>query len=237
MNAHMTSVLLLGFLMGMRHALEADHLAAVASLAAGGKAGRRTTIVRGAVWGVGHTITLLAFGGVCLLLNLAIPESVSRLLEAAVGAMLLGLGGEILWRARQKRLHVHIHRHGDGHVHVHAHTHAPGEPHDPSRHDHLHGRFPGRALLVGMVHGLAGSAALVLLAVETLGVAWLGLVYILLFGVGSIAGMAVLSAAIAVPLELSARRLTRTLATVDLAVGISTVAVGLWVMGGTLWWN
>jgi cytochrome c biogenesis protein CcdA len=235
MVATMASILLLGFLMGMRHALEADHLAAVASLAAGGKASRRSTVLRGAVWGLGHTITLLAFGGVCLVLGLAVPERLSRLLEAGVGVMLLALGAEILWRARRTRLHVHIHGHGDGQQHLHAHSHAPGEFHDPTRHDHRHPQgFPGRALVVGMVHGLAGSAALVLLAVETLGSAWQGLLYILLFGAGSIAGMAVLSAVIAVPLELSARRLTRMFAVVELVVGISTIGIGLWVVRGVL---
>lgn len=230
----MSSVLLLGFLMGMRHALEADHLAAVMSLAAGGQARRRATVLRGAVWGLGHTLALLAFGGVCLLLNFTVPETLGRALEAGVGLMLLALGGEILWRLRQKRLHVHVHRHDDGRVHLHAHSHTPGETHDPTHHVHAHPRwFPGRALAVGMMHGLAGSAALVLLAVETLGSAWLGLIYILLFGVGSIAGMAALSAVIAVPLELSARRLNRMYATVELVVGVSTIGIGLWVMGGT----
>ncbi len=228
----MKSVLLLGFLMGMRHALEADHLAAVASLAAGGSGRRRATIVRGAVWGMGHTLSLLAFGGVFLLLNLRVPESLNRALEAGVGVMLLALGGEVLWRMRRKRIHVHVHGHADGHVHLHAHSHAPGEIHDPARHEHAHSH--GRALVVGMVHGLAGLAALVLLAVEAIGSAWLGLVYIVLFGIGSIAGMAALSAVIAVPLEFSVRRLNRMYAMVDLVVGVSTIGIGFWVVGGSL---
>jgi ABC-type nickel/cobalt efflux system permease component RcnA len=230
----MISVLALGFLMGMRHALEADHLAAIASLAAGGQTRRRATIVRGAVWGVGHTLSLLVFGGACLILRFTIPDTLSRVLEAGVGGMLLALGGEIMWRVRRQRLHVHVHRHDDGHVHLHAHSHAPGEQHDPAHHQHVHPeRFPGRALAVGMVHGLAGSAALVLLAVEALGSPWLGLVYILLFGVGSIAGMALLSTVIAVPLERSAHRLNQMYATVELVVGVTTIGIGLWVMVGT----
>jgi ABC-type nickel/cobalt efflux system permease component RcnA len=227
----MLSILLLGFLMGMRHALEADHLAAVASLAAGGRASRRSTIVRGAVWGVGHTFSLLLFGGACLVLQLSIPAHVSRALELGVGAMLLALGGDIVWRARRRHVHVHVHRHRDGDVHLHAHRHTSGEPHDPAHHEHPHPeRFPRRALAVGMMHGLAGSAALVLLAVQTLGSAWLGLFYILLFGVGSIAGMALLSIVIAVPLELSARRLNRMYAAVEVVVGAVTIGIGLWVM-------
>jgi ABC-type nickel/cobalt efflux system permease component RcnA len=231
----MTSVLLLGFLMGMRHALEADHLAAVASLATGEPGRRRATIVRGAVWGMGHTLSLLLFGGVCLLLNFSVPANLSRVLEGGVGVMLLVLGADVLLRMRRKRVHVHVHSHGDGQRHLHAHTHQPGEAHDPRRHEHPHpAGFPGRALVVGMMHGLAGSAALVLLAVEAIGSPWLGLVYILLFGVGSIAGMAVLSAVIAVPLEASARRLNRMYASIDLVVGVSTIGIGLWVVGGSL---
>jgi ABC-type nickel/cobalt efflux system permease component RcnA len=231
----MRSVLFLGFLLGMRHALEADHLAAVASLAAGGAGRRRATIVRGAVWGMGHTLSLLIFGGVCLWLDFTVPENLSRALEGGVGIMLLALGADVLWRMRKKRVHVHVHSHGDGHAHLHAHSHAPGEVHDPRRHEHPHpAAFPGRALVVGMVHGLAGSAALVLLAVEAIGSPWLGLIYILLFGVGSIAGMAVLSAVIAVPLEVSARRLNRMYASFDLVVGVSTIGIGLWVVGGSL---
>jgi ABC-type nickel/cobalt efflux system permease component RcnA len=225
------SILLLGLLIGMRHALEADHLAAVATLASGGLS-RRRTIVRGAVWGMGHTLALLAIGGVCLALQLTIPDRVSQYLELGVGVMLLGLGAEVIWRWRRQGLHVHVHRHDDGRAHLHAHRHVAGEAHDASAHAHAHASpFPRRALAIGIVHGIAGSGALVLLTVQTLGSFWLGLAYILIFGAGSILGMAALSAAIAVPLELSARRLTRLHGTLDVAIGVGTIAVGLWVVG------
>jgi ABC-type nickel/cobalt efflux system permease component RcnA len=224
------SILILGLLMGMRHALEADHLAAVASLATRSR-GLRGTVLRGAVWGLGHTLTLGAVGGICLLLGATVPEPLARALELAVGLMLLALGAEVLWRLNRRRIHLHLHRHGDGTVHLHAHRHAPDEAHDPGHHHHPHPeRFPGRALAIGMVHGLAGSAALVLLTLTRTGSPGLGLAYIGLFGLGSVLGMAALSAVIAVPLKGAARRLTGVANGLETAIGVGTIGIGLWVL-------
>lgn len=226
----MRSVLLLGLLMGMRHALEADHLAAVASLATRSR-GVRGTVLQGAFWGLGHTFTLALVGGLCLWLEAAVPESLARGLETVVGLMLLGLGAEVLWRMRRRRVHVHIHRHGDGTVHLHAHSHQPAEAHDPARHHHAHlQKLPRRALVVGMVHGLAGSAALVLLALPGLGSSWLALAYVALFGAGSILGMAALSVVISLPLRGAARLLTGAHNGVEALVGLATLGVGLWLL-------
>lgn len=228
----MKSILILGLLMGMRHAMEADHLAAVASLATRSR-GFRGTVIRGAVWGLGHTFTLALVGGACLLLEAAIPERVARFLELGVGVMLLGLGAEVLWRMHKKRIHIHLHRHDDGKVHLHAHSHAPAEAeaHNASRHHHPHPEgFPGRALLVGMVHGLAGSAALVLVALSGVGSLGLGLAYIGLFGLGSILGMAALSAVIALPLQGAARLLTGMVNSLESLVGLITLGIGLWTI-------
>jgi ABC-type nickel/cobalt efflux system permease component RcnA len=230
----MTSILLLSFLLGMRHALEADHLAAVASLATRSRS-LLHTISQGAAWGLGHTFTLLLAGGICLLVSVAIPPRLAHALELGVGIMLLGLGGEVLLRARRRGVHLHLHRHDDGTVHLHAHGHAPGEAHghDHRSHPHAHPHpagFPRRALLVGLVHGLAGSAALLLLTLSTLSSRWLGLAYILVFGLGSILGMAILSAVIALPLRGTARTLTRAYRAVEVLTGLATVAIGVWVL-------
>jgi len=230
----MISLLLLGLLLGMRHALEADHLAAVASLATRSK-GTRATVLQGAVWGLGHTLTLLAVGGACLLLRAAISERVAAALEGAVGVMLLLLGADVLRRMRRRRVHLHVHRHADGTVHLHAHRHAPEEAHDPDHHQHTHEGFPLRALLVGMVHGLAGSAALLLLTLTTLSSAWLGVAYIAVFGIGSIAGMAVLAAVISLPLQGTARRLTGWHNGLEAVIGAGTLLVGAWVLFNTSW--
>jgi ABC-type nickel/cobalt efflux system permease component RcnA len=224
------AILLLGFLMGMRHALEADHLAAVASLTTQA-AGPRQVMLRGALWGLGHTATLLLVGGICLALDWVIPDRLAHAFELAVGVMLLGLGIQVLWRVRQRRVHLHVHRHGDGAVHLHAHRHLPGEPHDPADHTHLHpGRLPGKAFAVGLVHGLAGSAALLLITLRLVHSLWLGLIYIGLFGAGSVLGMAVLSLVIAVPLQFTARRLSSYYTGLETAIGIITLGVGLGVL-------
>ena len=227
----MGSILLLGLLIGMQHALEADHVAAVASMAA--RAGSARRIVRhGAVWGLGHSLTLLVVVGAVLLLNVAVPENLARLLELAVGIMLLGLGLGVMRRLLVERVHFHLHRHGDGVAHIHAHSHAGDRTaHESSRHDHDHpAGLPLRTLLVGVMHGMAGSAALLVLALASVQSTWAALLYIAVFGVGSILGMAALSAAIAVPLTCSARLLTRLHHVLQAAIGGVTVLVGAMIV-------
>jgi hypothetical protein len=221
----MFGVLGLGFLLGMQHALEADHVAAVSSIAA-----RRTDVAdvvkHGLTWGIGHTLTLFAFAGIALGLGQAIPEHLARPIESAVGFMLVGLGAHVLWRLWHDRVHFHKHRHGDGAAHVHAHSHA-GEtlPHARAPHAHGHG-FRWRTLLVGLMHGMAGSAALLVLAVSQASNLAVGLGYVALFGIGSMLGMGALSAIIAVPLALSARWLTWANSGLQGAVGAMTIAIG-----------
>ncbi|MBR1236855.1 urease accessory protein [Bradyrhizobium sp. AUGA SZCCT0182] len=222
----MFGILGLGFLLGMQHALEADHIAAVSSIAA--RRSRVGDIVRhGLTWGLGHTLTLFVFAGCAILLGSAIPESVARPLEAAVGIMLVGLGAHVLWRLWRDRVHFHKHGHGDGTVHLHAHSHA-GEttPHLRTAHAHEHG-FRWRTLLVGLMHGMAGSAALLVLTVSQASSPAAGLGYVALFGVGSMIGMGALSTVIAVPLALSARWLTWANRGLQGAVGIVTIAIGV----------
>ncbi len=222
----MFGILGLGFLLGMQHALEADHIAAVSSIAA-----RRThvgDIVRhGLTWGLGHTLTLFVFAGAAILLGHAIPEYLARPLETAVGIMLVGLGAHVLWRLWRDRVHFHRHGHGDGTVHIHAHSHA-GEPvpHTRAIHAHSHG-FRWRTLLVGLMHGMAGSAALLVLAVSKASSPAVGLGYVALFGIGSMVGMGALSTVIAVPLAVSARWLTWANSGLQGAVGVITIAIGI----------
>ena len=222
----MFGILGLGFLLGMQHALEADHVAAVSSIAA-----RRSHVAdivkHGLTWGLGHTLTLFVFAGAAILLGRAIPESVARPLETAVGFMLIGLGAHVLWRLWRDRVHFHQHGHGDGTVHFHAHSHA-GEtsPHARAAHVHEHG-LRWRTLLVGLMHGMAGSAALLVLTVSQASSPAAGLGYIALFGIGSMFGMGALSTAIAVPLAVSARRLTWANRGLQGAVGIVTIAIGV----------
>jgi ABC-type nickel/cobalt efflux system permease component RcnA len=226
----MTGLLLLGFLLGIRHALEADHVAAVAALAA--RSGSlKQTIRLGAVWGVGHSLALFLFGALILIMDTIVPDQLAQALEFAVGVMLIFLGADLLYRLYRKRIHFHIHRHASGKVHFHAHSHAGERNHDPAGHDHAHPKgFPFRALLVGLMHGMAGSAALILLTLQTVESQMQGFIYIALFGIGSIVGMALLSMVIAIPLRRSAAGLTRLHNVIQSTVGVATVVFGLLLM-------
>jgi len=222
----MFGILGLGFLLGMQHALEADHIAAVSSIAA-----RRSHVAdivkHGLTWGLGHTLTLFVFAGAAILLGHAIPETIARPMETAIGVMLIGLGVHVLWRLWRDRVHFHKHGHGDGTVHFHAHSHG-GEtaPHVRIAHAHEHG-FRWRTLLIGLMHGMAGSAALLVLAVSQASSPAVGLGYVALFGIGSMIGMGALSMVIAVPLAVSARWLTWANRGLQGAVGLATIAIGI----------
>jgi ABC-type nickel/cobalt efflux system permease component RcnA len=145
--------------------------------------------------------------------------------------MLLVLGADVLRRSRRQRVHVHVHQHGDGTRHWHAHQHESATAHDPQRHEHVHpATRPRRALLVGLVHGLAGSAALFLLTLQTVPSIGLGLFYIALFGAGSVLGMAALSAVIMVPLQAAAHRVARFQSGLEALVGVVTMAIGIKVL-------
>jgi ABC-type nickel/cobalt efflux system permease component RcnA len=200
----MIGVLLLGFTLGLKHALEPDHLAAVATLATGATSLRRA-LRHGAMWGMGHTLTLLAVGGTVLILGRQIPKMTGDILELIVGLVLLWLGVDVIRRVR--RLHLHQHAHDDGTRHLHVHSHAAHETHRPAAHDdHAHPVIrPRRALMVGMVHGMAGSAALVVITAGAIASPITGLVYILLFGLGSVVGMSLVAMGFALPLRLSGR--------------------------------
>jgi len=227
------SILFVGLLLGMQHATEADHLAAVASLAT-----QQTSLARtlrlGVAWGVGHALTLMLFAGVVLVLGRVISPDLERTLETAVGVMLVGLGGDVLRRLLRDRIHFHVHHHAPATRHVHAHSHRGEGPHAGSAHSHEHAeRLPMRALVVGTMHGLAGSAALVVLSLRAVPSVTLGLSYIALFGVGSMIGMALLSVAIAVPLRATAARLTRLHRWLTASVGVFSCSLGLWVIWGS----
>lgn len=191
-------LLLLGLITGLRHSMEADHIAAVSTIMAASKRQKmlRRAPLLGALWGLGHTASLFAAGLVVLLLAVNVPQKVSSTLEFGVGVMLVFLGATALTGFNTGRFvralfirqtHHHVHVHEDiGVVHSHAHDH----------HDHRHGH---KALIVGMVHGMAGSGALMLIVLSTINSVSLGLAYIAIFGAGSIASMAAMSTLIGLP--------------------------------------
>lgn len=215
----LSSLLVVGILLGVRHALDPDHLASVATISTSSRT-LSDGLKQGVAWGIGHTVTLLLFGGAALVLGLAVPED---LLEFAVGVMLILLGADVLRRIMKERIHVHRHDHRDGGLHLHTHSHAQVD-----RHEHSHSPvIPLRALIVGLMHGLAGSAALVLLTVAAGPSIASGIVYIIVFGIGSILGMALLSVVIALPLRLSSNRFERAQWNFRLGVGLVTIILGL----------
>ena len=225
----MLSLVFLGFLIGMRHALEADHVAAVATLATRSSSFQET-VKQGAAWGLGHTLTLFLFGSIVFLVDSVVPETLAHKLEMAVAVMLVVLGADVIRRVIRDRIHFHTHSHSGKEVHFHAHSHRGEKQHGKSTHDHDHEHkqtFPMRALLVGLMHGMAGSAALILLTLETIQSPLLGLLYIALFGIGSMLGMAVLSFIIAIPLRTTAGQLTWLHNIFEILIGVFTTGLGL----------
>ena len=229
------SAIFLGFLIGLRHALEADHIAAVAALASRTSTAREAVRV-GLAWGLGHTITLLLVGTVVVVLDAAVPIQFAHYLEFAVGVMLVALGADVVRRVIRDRIHFHVHGHDSGVVHFHAHTHVDTRgPHKEDAHQHVHPPgFPYRALLVGLMHGMAGSAALILLTLSSVDSIALAIGYMALFGLGSLLGMAALSLAIALPLRATARNLTWAHNSLQCALGITSVALGALLIHTTL---
>jgi len=199
-------VLTAGFVIGLLHAFEPDHMAAVSTQVAGYKTkqsrslttriGSNTlrTSVLGALWGAGHTSTLILVGALVFLFSLEISEEVFSGLEFGVGMMLVFLGiSAYITKRIAKGKHAHPHAHSDGTVHAHPHGHN-----DEHRHGH-------RSYLIGCIHGLAGSGGLVVLVASTFSDIQTILSFILVFGVGSVLGMMLVSGVIALPFTLSSR--------------------------------
>jgi ABC-type nickel/cobalt efflux system permease component RcnA len=179
----------------------------------------------GVFWGIGHTLTLLVVGLVVLGLKQQVPPLVGLSLECLVGLVLIGLGVTTLYDCWRKRVHVHGHVHADT-FHTHFHAHA-----DSHAHQHSHPAQLGlRPMLLGMVHGLAGSAALMLLVLTAIPSPALGVLYVVIFGFGSIVGMGVVSLLMGLFLSLA----TNCLHTLDrgmrLAMGALSTAFGVWMV-------
>lgn len=219
------STLLFGCLAGMSHALEADHLAAVAALSAK-RSSRRQLVLRGAWWGAGHTIALFAICSLVIFAGLSMSAEFEAVLELCVGIMIVGLGAHVLLTMKRRRIHFHVHDHG-GERHVHAHSHASdSRPHAESAHDHGHCQGSLRALAVGLVHGAAGSGALLVLAVAAAQSAATAVAYVLAFGLGSIAGMAALSFVVSFPLTAMQRGAAWLNLATTVAIGAMALAIG-----------
>ncbi|MCW5890737.1 MAG: urease accessory protein [bacterium] len=208
----------LGFLLGLRHALDVDHLAAVSTIVSQGRGLWRSSLV-GAIWGLGHTAALLVVAIAVVGLHAEMPAALGHALELGVAVMLVVLGSRLLWSlARGARLHVHPHEH-DGVRHVHPHLHA-----DAEHHDHVPHRRP---FLIGCVHGMAGSAGLMLAVAATISDPALALLYVAAFGLGSVGGMMAMSTLLGVPLALAGARFARAETGLRVLAGLASVGVGV----------
>ena len=225
------TVLIIGFTLGLKHATEVDHVIAISTIVSQHKNVFRSAIV-GALWGAGHTASLLVVGAIALLLRVAVPARVSGWLEFGVALMIIGLGINALWRALRKGTQIHVHEHShDGLKHKHLHFHEDEKKHElasTSRHSHALSRVGLKPLLIGTMHGLAGSGALTLLLLTQISSSWIAFLYLIIFGVGSIAGMVLMSGLLGLPFALTSGRLTlihRQLQTVAAALSI---CFGIW---------
>ncbi|MCA1567599.1 MAG: sulfite exporter TauE/SafE family protein [Acidobacteria bacterium] len=225
------AVLGLGLVFGLKHATEVDHIVAVTTIVSEQRNLLRAALV-GALWGAGHTVSLIAVGIVVLTLRVAIPELVSDWLEFGVALMIIGLGLSAFVRVLRRRrpdVHVHEHVHDDG-LHAHIHFHEEGTQHADSATPHTHAvTRPGlKPVLVGAMHGLAGSAALTLLVLTQIASPLVGLLYLFVFGVGSVFGMLLMSCLVGLPFVLGAHKLTRMNFALQATASVLSIAFGLW---------
>ena len=225
------AILGLGLVFGLKHATEVDHVVAISTIVSRHRNVFRSAFV-GALWGAGHTVSLLGIAIVVLWFRVAIPERVSGWLELGVALMIIGLGVSALWRSlrRNAKFHVHQHSHdGISHTHVHFHEHETQHKRAlPSHHSHGVSRIGWKPVMVGMMHGLAGSGALTLLVLTQISSAWIGLLYVLTFGLGSIAGMLLMSGLIGLPFALTSRNLTHAHQGLQTLAAILSICFGIW---------
>jgi len=203
MELGILSILALGFVLGIKHAIEPDHVIAVSTIASHSKKLSRSSL-SGVFWGIGHTATLFLIGVIFILLKGEIPEKWAMSLEFLVGVMLVYLGIRAVGFVKD----VHVHGHGHGHGHPTSYV---------------------KSAVVGLIHGLAGSGAMILLTMNTVDSLWEGAFYILIFGAGTIVGMLLFTTLIGIPFVLSAKKLTLNKKLTQIT-GIVSVAFGVYYM-------
>jgi high-affinity nickel permease len=245
------AILAIGFLLGMRHATDPDHVIAVSTIVSRERSIPKAALI-GILWGVGHTLTILLVGVGIILFGLAIPARVGLTMEFSVGLMLMLLGvlnltGAMRWISEKfspahpsvTGSHAHVHEHGSQ-IHLHWHSHQPEREHHgesltppnwmggggASRLGLFHTLRP---LFVGLVHGLAGSAAVALLVLSTIRAPKWAVLYLLIFGVGTIAGMMLITAAISLPFSFAGYKFAWLNKGLVIGSGVLSLAFGLFV--------
>lgn len=228
---NLLAVLSLGLVFGLKHATEVDHVVAISTIVSRHKNVFRSALV-GALWGAGHTVSLLIVGVIVLSLRIAIPERVSGWLEFGVALMIIALGVSALWRAVRRNSEVHVHQHShDGLSHTHVHFHENENKHVPSSraaHSHAVSRIGWKPVLIGMMHGLAGSGALTLLVLTQISSSLIGFLYVATFGLGSIVGMLLMSGLIGVPFAFTSGKLTHLHQGLQTLAAVLSICFGIW---------
>ena len=219
---------MLGFVLGLRHALDPDHVVAVSTIVTGERNWRRSSLI-GSFWGLGHATSLLTLGGLIMVFRINITEAAASRIEIVVAVMLVGLGVYAISSARAGfRLHAHHHKHdGQGQVHAHLHTH---KAHSQPAHQHTHPlRFGLRPFLIGLVHGVAGSGGLALLVMATAKTTTAGLLYMAALAFGAMVGMGLLSGLLTLPLQVLRARYETMHLRFQYLSGVGSVAFGSWL--------
>ena len=226
MTTLLWSAVVLGFVLGLRHAIDPDHVVAVSTIVSAEPNWRRSSLI-GSFWGLGHATSLLTLGGIIVALRINITELAASRLEIVVSVMLVGLGVYAIRSARAGfRLHAHPHKHDDReHVHLHVH-----KPHAQPVHQHAHPlRFGLRPYAIGLVHGVAGSGGLALLVLATAKTAAEGLLYMAALAFGALVGMGILSALLTLPLAALRTRYETLHLRFQFLSGVCSIAFGLWL--------
>lgn len=223
MDATIT-VLGAGFILGIKHALDADHLAAMSTMVSR-KKGLLASPIIGSLWGLGHTTSLFAAGLIVVLLDVSIPDRLALTMEFGVALMLIALGLNLLRKLFfGGRLHAHEHAHGErGHMHPHVHNPQEVSVSVTTHHETL---FDKRPFLIGLVHGMAGSAALMLLVLSTIDDRSIAMLYIAIFGIGSVGGMLIMSTVMSLPFLLLAGRFRKLGSVLEGLAATASIAFG-----------
>ncbi|MCM3444156.1 sulfite exporter TauE/SafE family protein (plasmid) [Metabacillus halosaccharovorans] len=214
MEVGFLSILSLGFVLGIKHAIEPDHVIAVSTIASRSKKLWHSSL-SGVFWGIGHTATLVIFGIIVILIKGEIPDIWAMSLEFLVGIMLVYLGVTSIFSFKNAHIHKHEHN-GEVHKHIHKYTGEHLNKHQRTKIVYI------KSLIIGFVHGLAGSAAMILLTMSTVKSVWEGTIYILIFGVGTIIGMLFFTTILGIPFVLSAKKININKSLIQITGGIST---------------
>lgn len=244
------AIVAVGFFLGMRHATDPDHVIAVSTIVSREGSVKRASLI-GAAWGVGHTVTIVLVGSTMVVFRATLPPRLGLAMELAVGLMLIflglrNLGGLFSWSEEHIRLGAtqrigqqrgHYHSHGD-YVHAHLHTDEPAHPHDPGRTpvavlDRCFQQSDAyrwlRPLIVGVIHGLAGSAAIALLVLSTISNVGWAVAYLAVFGIGTILGMTLITVMMGSTFAYGQKRFTRMGQPFGWTAGLISVAFGLFI--------